>query len=125
MYGLVLKGDGKGGFQPLTLSQSGYKIEGNAKGLIKVATNGNNWLAVTSQNRDSLCFHQSAAPARKIALAPDENRVLLHLKNGKTRMEEIGYGSSFLSQSSHTLFLPANVTGASIVSFRGRKREVK
>ncbi|MHA4742279.1 VCBS repeat-containing protein [Dyadobacter sp. MSC1_007] len=125
MYGLVLKGDGKGGFQPLTLSQSGYKIEGNAKGLIKVATNGNNWLAVTSQNRDSLCFHQSAAPARKIALAPDENRVLLHLKNGKTRTEEIGYGSSFLSQSSHTLFLPANVTGASIVSFRGRKREIK
>lgn len=125
MYGLVLKGDGKGGFLPLSLSQSGYKVGGNAKGLIKLATSSNNWLAITSQNRDSLCFHRNTVTVRKIPLATDEAKVLLHLKNGKSRVEEIGYGSSFLSQSSHTLFLPPNVNRAVVMNFRGQKREVK
>ncbi|WAC09809.1 VCBS repeat-containing protein [Dyadobacter pollutisoli] len=124
-YGLVLKGNGKGNFQPLTLAQSGYSTSGNAKGLVRLAAPGNRWLTVTSQNRDSLRFHQSISEVRQVALLPNETTVTLQFKNGKSRREEVSYGSSFLSQSSHTLFLPGYLRGAIIFDSKGRKRQIK
>jgi hypothetical protein len=124
-YGLVLKGDGKGGFQPLTLAQSGYSTGGNAKGLIKLAAPGNKWITATSQNRDSLRFHQSVSEVRKVALLPNETAVTLQFKNGKSRKEELSYGTSFLSQSTRTLFLPGYIQEAVIVDSRGVKRQIK
>jgi hypothetical protein len=124
-YGLVLKGNGKGSFQPLSMAQSGYAVKGNAKGLVKLAASGNKWLTVTSQNRDSLRFHQSTSEVRPIALLPNETTVTLQFKNGKSRKEEIGYGTSFLSQSAHTLFLPGYVQAATITDSKGSKREIK
>ncbi|MCF2498497.1 FG-GAP-like repeat-containing protein [Dyadobacter chenhuakuii] len=124
-YGLVLKGDGKGNFKPLNLAQGGYAAMGNAKGLVKLASSGNNWIAATSQNRDSLCFHQLRKETKKHTLMPNETTVLLKLKGGKTRREELGYGSSFLSQSSHTLFLPAYAEQATAIDSKGNKRTLK
>ncbi|MCU7376666.1 VCBS repeat-containing protein [Paucibacter sp. O1-1] len=88
-YGLVLKGNGKGNFQPLTLAQSGYSTSGNAKGLVRLAAPGNRWLTVTSQNRDSLRFHQSISEVRQVALLPNETTVTLQLKNGKSRRKKL------------------------------------
>lgn len=124
-YGLVLKGDGKGNFKPLNLAQGGYAAMGNAKGLVKLASSGDNWIAATSQNRDSLCFHQLRKETKKHTLMPNETTVLLKLKGGKTRREELGYGSSFLSQSSHTLFLPAYAEQATAIDSKGNKRTLK
>ncbi|GGC00448.1 VCBS repeat-containing protein [Dyadobacter sediminis] len=124
-YGLILKGNGNGKFQALSPSQSGYAASGNAKGLIKLPASGNKWIAVTSQNRDSLRFHEIRKEMKKVKLAPMETTALLKLKNGKTRREEISYGSSFLSQSTHTLFLPANTDEVVIMDSKGTKRVVK
>jgi hypothetical protein len=124
-YGLVLMGNGKGTFKPKSLSQSGYAAMGNAKGLIKLSTSGNQWITATSQNRDSLRFHQARNEATKHLLMPTETTVLLNLKAGKTRREEIGYGSSFLSQSTHMLFLPPYVESATILDSKGAQRKIR
>nr|WP_295933266.1 VCBS repeat-containing protein [uncultured Dyadobacter sp.] len=125
MYGLVLKGDGAGNFRPLTLSQSGYMAKGNVKGLVRLGGSGGKCLTVTSQNRDSLRFHQAMSPMRRISLGRDETSALLQLKNGKTRREEFGYGSSFLSQSVHALFLPPDVSSVVITNSKGVSRTIK
>ncbi|MCF0073255.1 VCBS repeat-containing protein [Dyadobacter sp. CY261] len=125
MYGLVLKGDGKGGFRPLSIAESGYMVNGNMKGLVQLASAKGGWISVTSQNRDVMRFHQSGKPMTKVELANGETSVMLHLRNGKWRKVEPGYGSSFLSQSSHTLFLPDYVSSATITDSKGARREVK
>lgn len=125
MYGLVLKGDGKGGFRPLGVAESGYMVKGNMKGLVRLATADGHWLSAASQNRDVLRFHKSAGPMRTVTLAAGETTAILHFKNGKTRKEEPGYGSSFLSQSSHSLLLPAYVSAVTVVDAKGGRREVK
>ncbi|TLV01091.1 VCBS repeat-containing protein [Dyadobacter luticola] len=125
LYGLVLKGNGKGGFTPMNMAESGYMTKGNAKGLVKIGTSGADWLTVTSQNRDSLRFHRSANQMRRFPLQPTEDYAILKYQNGKSRKEEFSLGSSFLSQSSHVLFLPSNVTEATIFSSDGKKRQVK
>ncbi|MNL30797.1 hypothetical protein D3C87_1525550 [compost metagenome] len=125
MYGLVLKGDGKGGFRPLSISESGYMANGNMKGLVRLASSDGKWLSVTSQNRELLRFHKATRPMRKVALAAGETSVVLHLKNGKSRRDEPGYGSSFLSQSSHALLLPDYVSAITAIDSKGNKRELK
>lgn len=121
MYGLVLTGDGKGSFRPLRISESGYMVNGNMKSLVRLASSDGKWLSVTSQNRELLRFHRASKPTQKVGLGVGETSVLLHFKNGKTRKEEPGYGSSFLSQSSHALFLPSYVESVTILGSKGSR----
>ena len=55
----------------------------------------------------------------------NETTALLKLKNGKIRREEIGYGSSFLSQSAHNLVISSDVQSVEIIDSRGIKRTIK
>ncbi len=123
-HGLMLKGDGKGNFKALPASQSGYATNGNAKALVSLAYGKNALLTLTSQNRDALCIHKFAKPTRQIDMKPAEQAVLLTYKNGKKRRQEIGYGSSFLSQSSRKLFLSNDVVSVDAIDFKGLKRKV-
>ncbi|WP_031525813.1 VCBS repeat-containing protein [Dyadobacter crusticola] len=124
-YGLVLRGNGNGTFQPLSHTKSGYLTKGNAKATVRIPTSGGNWLTATSQNRDSIRFHKSSHSARLIPVSGSETTALLKLKNGKSRREELSHGSSFLSQSSHVLALPPYVSEAVILDSKGSKRTVR
>jgi len=54
----LLKGDGKGHFTPLTISQSGIYIPGNGKGLVQLKGADGKYLLVAGQNRDRLKVFQ-------------------------------------------------------------------
>ena len=54
MNGLVLKGDGKGGFKPLSIEQSGVYIPGDARGMVKIKRAIGGDLIVVSQNKSSI-----------------------------------------------------------------------
>ena len=62
LNGLVLKGDGKGKFKPLTIMQSGIYIPGSGKGLAKLKSGNGSYLLVASQNRGRLKVFQLKAP---------------------------------------------------------------
>ncbi|HXH20381.1 MAG TPA: VCBS repeat-containing protein, partial [Chitinophagales bacterium] len=51
--GLYLTGNGKGNFTPLSLTESGFVVDGDARGIIKI-TQGKGTLYISSQNSDSL-----------------------------------------------------------------------
>jgi enediyne biosynthesis protein E4 len=125
LNGLLLKGNGKGGFEVVSLEKSGYCVLGDAKALVKVMTPQGKLRTLTSQNKNILKVFEYHFPVKTIPLQANETTVLLKLKNGKTRLEEIGFGSSFLSQSAHNLIISSDVQSAEIIDSKGAKRVIK
>lgn len=119
LNGLVLQGDGKGNFWPLSILQSGLFIPGNGKSLIQIPYNNHLAIAAT-QNRGGMKLFKNKQALSIITLRSNETAAIIWLKNGKKRMEEFYGGSSFQSQSAR--FVAINATIQSVEFFQGRKR---
>ncbi len=60
-YGLMLKGDGNGNFEPLTLQSSGFSIEdGEVRGLVPVAAADGDTMIVVIKNDQAVQFFEQA-----------------------------------------------------------------
>jgi hypothetical protein len=124
MNGLLLKGDGSGNFTPLKITESGIFIPGDGKALVKLRGAENKYLVAASQNRDYLRIFEAKLPAEISVLKNDDIAVIYRLKNGKTRKEELYYGSSFLSQSSRFIRIGGEVESVDIINSKNQKRTV-
>jgi hypothetical protein len=103
--GVVLKGDGKGGFSILTMDQTGFYAPGNAKALVNFPdAQGHCRLAVT-ENRGPLRVFAVEQPQTFTAVDTKTTSVTVRLKNGRTRRQEIPFGTSFYGQSAHGVWL--------------------
>jgi hypothetical protein len=124
LNGLLLKGGGNGNFSVVLPQNSGYCVMGDAKSLVRLTGARGDVVLVASQNKSNLKFFSYKNPVKSVALLPNETSVILKLKSGKTRKEEVGYGSSFLSQSSRSVVLAPDVTSIEIVDNTGKKRKI-
>jgi enediyne biosynthesis protein E4 len=120
--GLLLKGDGKGKFKPLTISESAFCVKGDAKGLVIVTNSKGNPMMMASQNKAELRTFLGLKDLKSKPLRTNDAVVLEHLKNGKTRKVEVGYGTSFLSQSSRSVLLSPMVKSMEVVDYQGKRR---
>ena len=120
--GLLLKGDGKGNFIPLSILQSGWYIPGNAKSVIKLRNKIGEELIAVSQNRGALKLYKPKTPIRTVPLEKDDVTAMVKYRNGKFQKIEVNYGSSFLSQSARFLSVTGNATSAEVINSRGNKR---
>ena len=123
--GLLLKGKGNGTFEPISLEKSGFCVTGDAKALVKVMSPQGQLRTLTSQNKNILKVFDYHFPVKTIPLQANETTALIKLKNGKTRREEIGFGSSFLSQSAHNLIISSDIQSVEIIDTKGAKRTIK
>ena len=122
LNGLVLQGDGKGNFSPLSIIQSGIYIPGNGKALAQLVSN-NKLTVAAGQNASWLKLFQSKKQGGKIImLLPGDKFALVQLKNGQKRKEEFGYGSSFLSQSGRFIQLNPSIQSIEISNNKNQKR---
>ncbi len=129
LNGLALKGDGKGGFSPLPLAQSGFFVPGDAKALTTLHTARNEDMLIATQNQDSLLLF---SPSRKytdriakwIPLQADDFWAEITYKDGSKRRVEFYYGATYLSQSSRKWPVEKNVKKMIVTNFQGKKREV-
>lgn len=124
MNGLVLSGDGTGKFSPQTILRSGLFIPGDAKAMVKLKGAGNTYLVAVSQNRGPLKLFIQRSDQEIILLQPMDKKIVLTLSNGKRRIEELYYGTSFLSQSSRFLRRDKNVVAAEAQGSAGKIRLV-
>ncbi|WP_147203720.1 FG-GAP-like repeat-containing protein [Segetibacter aerophilus] len=122
--GLFLKGDGKGGFRPLKILESGWFVPGNAKALVKLRRNNGKCLIVASHNRGNLKTFEMKKPVSYISLNPTETSVLVTYKDGRRQKREIGYGASFLSQSGRFVNTDGSMRSVEIKDFKGNVRTV-
>jgi len=125
LNGLLLKGDGKGGFNVLTIAETGVYIPGNAKAMVKILSANNSYNIVASQNRDKLRIARLNAAHEIIKPQTNESSAIVTFKNGKKQKIEFPYGSSFLSQSSRFMMLSQDVASVSFLSTDGKTRVVK
>jgi hypothetical protein len=124
--GLYLKGNGKGGFNALSMPQSGLYINGDAKGFATIQSAKGNELFIATQNQDSLKVYQKAVnrQSKVIRLKADDFYADITYKNKAKKRVELYYGSTYLSQSSRVLPIDPQVSKIIITNYRGQKREL-
>jgi len=125
LNGLFLRGDGKGGFSPAKITESGILIPGNGKALVRLRGDGGHVLLAAGQNRGPLEIFEERRPARTIPLLPGDRAAVVRLKNGKVRREEFPWGESFLSQSGRFYEWTDEVAAVEIVDEKGNRRVIK
>jgi ASPIC and UnbV/FG-GAP-like repeat/FG-GAP repeat len=125
LNGLFLKGDGKGGFTPMTILQSGIYIPGDGKALVKLRDADGHYLLAAGQNQGELKIFERRREDRLIPLMPADRVALVTLKDGKVRREEVHWGESFLSQSGRFLEWSDSIRRIDIIDDKGNKRTVK
>lgn len=124
LNGLLLKGDGKGNFSPLSILESGIYIPGNGKALVTLKSAKGKYLVAASQNKGALKIFESKRNDRLIPVAPLDESAMITYKNGKKQKREIGYGTSFLSESGRFLAVDSNVVSVEIKNNKGETRSV-
>jgi len=124
LNGLVLKGDGQGGFSALSMLQSGITISGNGKALIKLLDANKQYRLIASQNRGPLHVFQPRFPVSNFAFNKDDVYALLTLSNGKKRRVEIYHSMSFISLSTSFASLSPKVNNAIIFNEKGQSRVI-
>lgn len=125
LNGLVLKGDGKGNFQSLSILQSGIFLPGNGKALVQLrGKNGSSMLAA-SQNRGTVKVFQLRQSLRTVTVLPADISATVFLADGRKRKQELYFGASFLSQSGRFIPVGKNVNGLEIKDTRGNIRRIQ
>jgi hypothetical protein len=122
--GLMLKGDGKGGFKPLSILQSGIYIPGNGKAMVKVQGANGKYLLASSQNRGAMKIFELKKDVRAVRLQPLDMFAIIKYKNGQTAKQEFYYGNSFLSQSGRFINIDNSMSSVSITDNSGHVRNV-
>ena len=124
MNGLLLRGDGKGGWLPLSVMQSGIYLPGDQKALVRLRGAGDHYLLAAGQNKGPLQVFERNKGGEFIFLQPGDVGAFITYRDGSVRKEECGYGSSFLSQSGRSLFDTGPVASVEILDESGKKRRV-
>jgi hypothetical protein len=125
LNGLLLKGNGAGGFKPLSIQQSGIFIPGNGRAVVKLLGTADRYLVAVSQHKNALKLFELKRNIKAVPVNPSDVSALVRFRNGKVEKREFYLGSSFLSQSSR--FMPINeaVLSVTIYDKSGSKREVQ
>ncbi len=111
-----LRGDGHGHFAPVPVAESGLLVPGDAKALVVIDLNHDNWpdFLVTRNNATTIAFRNHPVTGRNFLRVelrgPHGNptaigaRVTVELTDGSTQTSEVNAGSGYSSQSSAACF---------------------
>ena len=124
LNGLILKGDGKGKFTPLSILQSGIFIPENGRALVKLRSGDGKYLIAASQNKGPLKVFQLNKNCGFLALNSDDVSAMIVYKDGRRQKRETGYGNSFLSQSGRFIIVDSTMSSVEIKNSRGKTRKV-
>ncbi|WP_234737030.1 VCBS repeat-containing protein [Tellurirhabdus bombi] len=127
LNGLLLRGNGKGGFAALLPSESGFFVPGNAKGLARLTSADGSPLIVATQNRGPAKLFRCPKAAYTFRLQPTDAAALVTYAGSKGAPDrkqrlEFGYGESFLSQSGRNVTLGPDVKSVEVINYKGQKR---
>jgi hypothetical protein len=125
LNGLILKGNGKGKFTPLSIRQSGIFIPENGRALVKLRSSDGKYLLVASQNKGPLKVFELNKYYRFLPLHRDDVSATIEYKDGRRQKRETGYGNSFLSQSGRFITIDSTTASIEITDSKGTTRKVK
>ncbi|MBL7857101.1 MAG: VCBS repeat-containing protein [Cyclobacteriaceae bacterium] len=123
--GLVLLGDGKGNFNVLPSVTSGFFVNGDSKGLVRLRGVHND-LFIATQNKDSVSVFRKSFQEKLEVLTPTslDTRAEFYYTDGRKQRVEFYYGSGYLSQSTRRIRIPAGVQKITVFDSKGDTRTV-
>jgi hypothetical protein len=123
--GIFFKGDGKGGFETLSLERSGFINDMDASGLSQVSkAGGGSYIVVANNDGPMKIFepNQIDNHLRNIHVSKKTISAEITLKNGESYKMEFYYGAGYLSQSSRSIRLNKNIR---TIKLRDREGNIK
>ena len=126
LKGLTMLGDGHGNFKPLSLNQSGFIVDADARALARIETKNNQSLFIVSQVLDSIKMfkQQDAVLSKRIIPKQNESYAFLYLDEQKKQKLELGYGSGYLSQSSRSIVISSAIKKVEFYDHNGIRTRV-
>jgi hypothetical protein len=104
--GLLLLGDGKGGFRPQASRHTGFWVTGDAQALVHLrAATGPPLLLAAQNDGQLLAFRQKVESKRYIRSSAANKTLWLSFPDGRQQKVETYQGSSYLGQSSADIWL--------------------
>jgi len=125
LNGLLLKGNGNGGFTPLSILQSGIYIPGNGKALVKLQSGNGNYLVAASQYKGDLKLFELQRKVKSVPVLQNDLYAVISYINGHKEKRELYYGDSFLSQSARFIEVDDTVQSLVITNNKGERRIIK
>ncbi|MCC5930276.1 MAG: VCBS repeat-containing protein [Cyclobacteriaceae bacterium] len=125
--GLLLRGDGKGNFDPVHHSQSGFFADTDAKGMAELQVDEFTGLILVASNEDSLATFMINYDGgeRVFNPKPDDYKANLYYDHHRFSVVEFQYGSGYLSHSSRYFRVPKEVVNIEMVNYKGDKRIIR
>ncbi len=124
LNGLILKGDGKGNFKPLTIQQAGIYIPGDGKALVALRSANNSLLLAASQNKSTLKLFSAKTTRNVLPLLPNDLYAIITYKNGSKRRQEVYFGSSFLSQSANLIITNRSMQSIEVTNNKNQRKQL-
>jgi enediyne biosynthesis protein E4 len=123
--GLLLAGDGKGNFKPLSNNISGFFNDGDAKGLAQLSLRNGKSIIMSAGNSGPVkSFLLNESPSRNIAVNQKDAYAIIYKKDGSQFKQEFYFGNSYLSNSSRMILTGPVIKSISIFDVNGVKREI-
>jgi hypothetical protein len=123
--GLYLKGDGKGNFKPINVTESGFFADGDARGMAQIRTENGKTLILVANNSARMDVFEIGSPAASFKAGNKDVYAVVKLKDGKTYKQEFYYGSTYLSHSSRSLTFTKNMESVEVYDLSGKNRTIK
>jgi enediyne biosynthesis protein E4 len=129
LIGLMLRGDGAGGFRAVSVLESGFYVPRDAGALVSLARADGRPLIVAGRNRDSLAVLEPRHPDAGMALfrpEPLEYSFRIYYRDGRIELRESCYGQSHLSAPTRAFWYDPSVVDRIIARrYDGQEREVR
>jgi enediyne biosynthesis protein E4 len=126
MTGLLLAGNGKGNFKPHASNTTGFKADGDSKGIALLHTTAGANIILSANNDGELKTHAFTTDNITFAKAgKNDVYAVIQNKNGKTYRQEFYWGNSYLSNSSPGLsFNSSLVLSVVFCDNKGNRKQI-
>jgi hypothetical protein len=125
LIGLYLEGDGTGNFKPVLSRESGFFVDGDAKGMAELTMADGRSLILAAQNSGKMkVFSVENSNSKLIRLERDDVWIDIMYENGKIEHREYYYGSGYLSSSSRICRITEDINSVTITTYTGNSRTI-
>ena len=122
--GWFLEGDGNGSFSAVGVAESGFFVQGDAKGMARIMMPDTE-LVISSRNNGPVEVHKSSLDGQKqYQPKPADIAALIKRQDGSVQKVEFFNGSGYLSQSSKAMIIPHSATSVVIIDNEGKETEI-
>ncbi len=120
--GVVLLGDGTGGFSAMPARSSGFYVQGDGKSLATIYNSEEKTLdIIAGQNKGQLKIHERTQAANCFKFEEKDRYAVVHFEDGHKQKIERYYGSTFLSQSSSYIEVPKGAIKIEMIGASGSR----